>query len=212
MKKNQPFLPIFFKTPKYPAEVWIKLEDNRKMGKQKFIPISWLSEGFTETTRLQKYEKNKEGHFEFLSSSLNEGKCFVAKPLLEQPLLGFRLRSPQEGNPEPDTHVPAQVHPFPSLPGKSCVAAPLVWTISILMGLWSSLALVLLQAELCPSAPHLGTSPTRAGTGDLSCKTAALNGATRYMETPKISLKAASRHMVAAGRNFGIFHSSLLFW
>lgn len=196
--------------------ILLKYESNWRMTGRWASRNSFPYPGFLKVSLKQlgyrSMKRTEEGHFGFLSSSLNEGKCLVAKALLEQPLLGFRVRSPQEGNPEPDTHVPALVHPFPSLPGKFCVAAPLVWTISILMGLWSSLALVLLQAELCPSAPHLGTSPTRAGTGDLSCKTAVLNGATRYMETPKISLKADSRHMVAAGRNVGIFHSSLLFW
>lgn len=135
--------------------------------------------GFLKVSLKQRDCKSKkraeEGHFGFLSSSLNEGKCyFVAKPLPGgSPSWGFTVRSPQEGNPEPDIYVPAPVHPFPSLPGKFCVAAPLVLTISILMGLLSSLALVLLRAELIPlllTLVRLGTNPTRAGTGDLSCK------------------------------------------
>lgn len=135
--------------------------------------------GFLKVSLKQRDCKSRkrveEGHFGFLSSSLNEGKCyFVAKPLPGgSPSWGFTVRSPQEGNPEPDIYVPAPVHPFPSLPGKFCVAAPLVLTISILMGLLSSLALVLLRAELIPlllTLVRLGTNPTRAGTGDLSCK------------------------------------------
>lgn len=124
------------------------------------------------------------------------------------------MRSPREGNPELDVHVPAPVQPFPSLPGKFCVAAPLVLTISILVGPLILLALVLLRQSFVPLLlvlVHLGTSPAWAGMGDLSCKTAGLNGVTRDRETPKISLKAASRHKVAAGRKFGIFHSSVLF-
>lgn len=81
--------------------------------------------------------RGKEGHFGSLSSSLNEVKWyFVAKPLLQSSpswwLKKLWWDHHRRGNPyELEIYITAPVHTFSFLPGKFCVAAPLVLTISI---------------------------------------------------------------------------------
>lgn len=92
------------------------------------VSLKWL---YFETKK-----KTEECHFGFLLSSLNEVKCyFVAKPQLQSSpswWLNLWWDHHSRGNPyEPEIYVTAPVHPFSFLPGKFCVAAPLVLTISI---------------------------------------------------------------------------------
>lgn len=93
------------------------------------VSLKWLN--------FETKKRAESGHFGFPSSSLNEVKCYlVAKPLPQSSpswwLEKLWWDHHSRGNPhEPEIYVAAPVHPFSCLPGKFCVAAPLVLTISI---------------------------------------------------------------------------------